>query len=347
MKKKKNDNDNRKPRGQTISGRTPDGRPRNMTESYPYDDAFRTVVTRLWRLVIGFLNAVYGTDMDIGLPITHCYNEHFITHSDGVQERKMSDSSFYVGDDKSHRHHWECQTCYDASIPARNLEYDLSIAMENVADGEDGLEMTLPDSLIIVLRRKGGIPDEAVVTIRTSRGSVEHPIRIIKAWDYTFDELAGRRMYLLMPFQAFRHEKDFKKLEQDAEKRAIFIEEYKAGIETMNRLYRDGELDWLEYSTLMEMTEKVMSHLATRHTNLRKETIDMIEGTKVRFETFEMYDKGLADGRAEGIAEGKAEGETSGARNTIASLIAKGRITVDEGAEELGITVEEMQAMLS
>ncbi len=56
--------------------------------------------------------------------------------------------------------------------------------------------------------------------------------------------------------------------------------------------------------------------------------------------TLYMRDKDIfEDGKAEGLAEGKAE--------AVLSMYLKGRITAEEAAEEMDITVDEFQILLS
>ncbi len=53
----------------------------------------------------------------------------------------------------------------------------------------------------------------------------------------------------------------------------------------------------------------------------------------------EGYEAGLTEGTKQGIEIGKEEGK----KQAIASMISKGLLTVSQGAEELGISVEELR----
>ncbi len=60
--------------------------------------------------------------------------------------------------------------------------------------------------------------------------------------------------------------------------------------------------------------------------------------------TLYMRDKDIfEDGKAEGLAEGRAEGKAE----AVLSMYLKGRITAEEAAEEMDITVDEFQILLS
>ena len=56
--------------------------------------------------------------------------------------------------------------------------------------------------------------------------------------------------------------------------------------------------------------------------------------------TFRDYDRenDLEEGRKEGIKEGRKEGEF----NTVYNFIKKGRMTIDEAASDIGMSVEQL-----
>ena len=54
-------------------------------------------------------------------------------------------------------------------------------------------------------------------------------------------------------------------------------------------------------------------------------------------------DDAYEEGRAEGREEGKEEGREEGTLPTLARLVARGRLTVSEAAEDAGMSVEEFE----
>ena len=54
-------------------------------------------------------------------------------------------------------------------------------------------------------------------------------------------------------------------------------------------------------------------------------------------------DDAYEKGRAEGREEGKEEGREEGTLQTLARLVARGRLTVSEAAEDAGMSVEEFE----
>ena len=54
-------------------------------------------------------------------------------------------------------------------------------------------------------------------------------------------------------------------------------------------------------------------------------------------------DDAYEKGRAEGREEGKEEGREEGTLRTLARLVARGRLTVSEAAEDAGMSVEEFE----
>ena len=49
----------------------------------------------------------------------------------------------------------------------------------------------------------------------------------------------------------------------------------------------------------------------------------------------------MLQGKAEGILQGKAEGLLQGKSEAVISMYKKGRITIEEAADELNISVDE------
>ena len=82
---------------------------------------------------------------------------------------------------------------------------------------------------------------------------------------------------------------------------------------------------------------------------LRK-ALDMIQSSKggkaVNERLLELQDRAIELGREEGHAEGRAEGLADGQRQTLLRLVQKGRLSVVEAAEELGVSEEEFQRLL-
>ena len=61
----------------------------------------------------------------------------------------------------------------------------------------------------------------------------------------------------------------------------------------------------------------------------------------------EGYEAGLAEGTKQGIKQGIEQGIEQGKRQMVVSMINNGKLTVTQGAEELGISEEELQRIVT
>lgn len=59
-----------------------------------------------------------------------------------------------------------------------------------------------------------------------------------------------------------------------------------------------------------------------------------------------IYNEGYSDGKNEGFTEGKAEGKIEGKTEGLFSLVQKGLITLEVAADELNLTVAEVEKMM-
>ena len=75
--------------------------------------------------------------------------------------------------------------------------------------------------------------------------------------------------------------------------------------------------------------------------------IDMTFETREELIRRDSLEEGIEIGRKEGIEIGKGEGRVEGKKQAIASMISKGLLTVTQGAEELGISEEELQRIVT
>ncbi|MBR3016360.1 MAG: hypothetical protein IKH57_04670 [Clostridia bacterium] len=90
---------------------------------------------------------------------------------------------------------------------------------------------------------------------------------------------------------------------------------------------KSGELPLHQMKSIVEMSKLVLRNIAKKYEKV-KEGVDAIMGGRVlEYESKMIYN----------------EGHTEGVLETLISLIKKGRLTVKEGAEEAGMTVEEFE----
>ena len=134
----------------------------------------------------------------------------------------------------------------------------------------------------------------------------------MKIKDYSLKELFDKGLYFLLPFYIFVHETQFGVYNEDNKQRKRLTEEYIMFMEQLEQAVTDGRLSVYECGTILDMSRKVLDHIAVKYGTVKKGVRDIMGGKVLDYETKRIYNAGKADGIAEGKAEGKAEGLLEG-----------------------------------
>lgn len=149
------------------------------------------------------------------------------------------------------------------------------------------------------LRSSESTPDSLQVEIATPGGTVEYPIPVMKSQRYTIDEIFEKGLLLLIPFYIFSHESRFHHYNQNPAERKRLTEEYQYIMETLEELTQAKQIDEYTKCTLIDMSKKVLAHIAKNYKNVR-EGVKMIMGGKVlEYEAKTIKNEGRQEGRLE------------------------------------------------
>ena len=99
------------------------------TGNTPYDDVFRTLLNDCSKLILPVINEIFGEHYTGEETIVFSPNEHFLNKQDGIEEERITDTSFQVVGKETKKYHWECQSTDDSSMLVRFFEYDAQIAL--------------------------------------------------------------------------------------------------------------------------------------------------------------------------------------------------------------------------
>ena len=83
-------------------------------------------------------------------------------------------------------------------------------------------------------------------------------------------------------------------------------------MEQLEQAVTDGRLSVYERGTILDMSRRVLEHIAAKYNTVRKGVGEIMGGKVLDYETKRAYNAGKADGKAEGKAEGRAEGLLEG-----------------------------------
>lgn len=203
-------------------------------DNTPYDDAYKTMLEKFPQLIIPLVNEQFHKDYPLDAKVENLNQE-----SHTKDQKIVADSVFKICE---HYYHVECQSNPDGTIAIRMLEYDFYIGMKQIKKNENGIyEVTFPQSCVIYLRHNSSTEDEMKVQVNIpGQITFTYAVPIIKAQEYSLDEIFEKKLFLLLPFYIIRYEK---LLKNQAGKN---VSEKKAEIERLVR----------EYETIVERMEQ-------------------------------------------------------------------------------------------
>ena len=295
----------------------------------PYDDAFRTMLNDCSPLLIPVINEVFGKHYDGTEAIVTYPDTHFLNQQDGVEDKRITDSTFSIAEDK---YLFECQARPDNSLLIRIFEYGTQIALDAGEIIGNRLIVRIPNTAILYLRSYKTTPDRMVVEIQTPGGSVEYDVLTLKIKNYTVSDLFEKKLYFLIPFYIFTHEGEFKKYNEDEAKLDELKQEYVDIMQRLDDAVQRKELPLHQMKSIVEMSKLVLRNIAAKYDNV-KEGVDAVMGGRVlEYESKTIYNEGIVQGRSEGILEGKLQ--------TLASLVKDNILTVTEAAKRANMTTD-------
>ena len=311
--------------------------------STPYDDVFRTLLNDCSKLIIPLINEVFGEHYTGNERIVFSPNEHFINQQDGEEYECITDTKFKIIGKETKNYHWECQSTADSSMAVRIFEYASQIALDEGEISANRLTVTFPHSAVLYLRSSKMTPDEMHIEIKTPGGSITYSIPVMKMQVYAIDDIFEKNLLFLIPFYIFTHEKELEEYDKNEDKLEILKQEYEGIKKRLEEKTVKGEIDEYTKCTITDMSKKVLEHLADKYENVKKGVGLVMGGRILDYEAKTIKNEGLREGRNEGRNEGLREGRKEAARN----LIRAGKMSLEEIAECVNLTLDELNVLVS
>ena len=306
----------------------------------PYDDVFKTLLNDCSSLIIPVINEVFGEHYTGKEEIVFSPNEHFINQQGGIEQERITDTSFKIIGLETKKYHLECQSTSDSSMLIRFFEYDAQIALD---DGEvDGstLTVTFPHSAVLFLRSNKNTPEKMKVVIQTPEGSTHYEIPVMKSMEYTIDEIFEKGLLFLIPFHIFSYEKMFERYNRDEGSLNQLKVEYEGIKNQLEELLEKGIIDEYTKCTVTDMSSKVLEHLTAKYENIKEGVKTVMGGKVLEYEAKTIRRAGLEEGRKEGRKEGLREGQKKGRAEVLFELVQKDLLSVENAASQLNLSEE-------
>jgi hypothetical protein len=111
----------------------------------------------------------------------------------------------------------------------------------------------------------------------------------------------------LVPFLLFNYEAKFKVYKEHPECMKELTEDLEQVVSRLEQLNMCHEIDVREYAMLIDMTKKVLEHIAKDYEIVKKEVKKIMGGTVLEYESKTIWNNAKAVGVAEGKAVGMAD----------------------------------------
>lgn len=301
-----------------------------------YDDAFRTMEGKCDDLVIPFVGHMFNENYGSDAIIRRLRNEHFVEHENGSEEKRITDSRFeIVYKEVTKKYHLECESKkYDGTILVRIFEYDSQIAKTSATNSLSELNVSFPNSGLLLLRSPQNAPESASINISVPTGEVvSYEVPIMKMSDYTIDDIFQKRLFMLIPFYIFNYEDQLSSIDRSKEELDNLLKVYGHLFDRLEMEQKIGNLSALSYSAIIKLTHSVAYKLTMKQNNVQKKVGEFMGGKILELPEFKIFEQGVLKGKEEGKVEGKAEGEAE-------------RKKLQAENDELRKELEELKALL-
>lgn len=223
----------------------------------------------------------------------------------------------------------------------RFFEYDSEIALLNSEIKDSVMTVHFPQSAVIYLRSNSATPDELKIIVKFPKGGYDgqYTIPIVKIENYTLDYIFKMGLWFLIPFYIFNYEKEFGEYERNEDKLLLLIEEYKSIKTTLDKAVENGKIDEYRKCMIIDMTKKVLMHLARDYESIKKGVEEVMGGKVLEYEAKTIYNNGREEGREEGREVGSYE--------TLIRLVDGNIISLKQAAEQVGMTETEFKEKIN
>lgn len=295
-----------------------------------YDGAFRTILHDCCKLIIPVINEIFGETYTGEEEVRFFPNEHFLDQQDEPDKERITDANFAIIGSMMKKYHLECESSPpDGKITIRLFEYDAQIALDEGKITEETLTVTFPNTAVLYLRAYQKTPDKMKYVIVTPGGTVQYDVPIMKVQTYSIDAIFEKELLMLIPFYIFSHEKSFSEYNSNEQKLEKLKAEYQNILERLDKLEQRGVLGAFDKRTIIELSGDVVRELTKKYEKVQKGVGDMMRGALIETEARTILNQGISQNQ----------------RETALRMLKRGKLTVEEIAEDTGLSITEVEQL--
>ena len=183
------------------------------------------------------------------------------------------------------------------------------------------MTVTFPNTAVLYLRTYKKTPDKMKYVIVTPGGTVQYDVPIMKVQTYSLDDIFEKGLLMLIPFYIFSHEKSFPEYNKNEQKLAELRAKYQEILDRLDKLEQQGVIGAFDKRTIIELSNDVIKEIAQKYENVQKGVGDIMGGA-------------LIETSARAIL-----------KETALRMLKRGKMTVEEIAEDTRLSVTEVQRL--
>ena len=264
-----------------------------INDNTPYDDVYRTMLNDCTELIIPVVNEMFLENYTGKEPVVLLPEIHFINQQDVNTKEKITDSCFEIRSELPRKFHIECQSTPDGSMAIRFFEYDSQIALDQGELKNHRLTLRFPHSGVLYLRHTSKTPDNMEIVLDTPGGMITYTITIMRIQNYSIEEIFQKKLLFLLPFHIFRYEADLKNYETSKEKLEELTQAYRMIKTRLDALCQNGEISEYVKCTIIDMTKRVIRHIAANYEQVRKGVNNEMGGKVLEHEAKTILKRGI------------------------------------------------------
>ncbi len=189
--------------------------------------------------------------------------------------------------------------------------------------------MTFPNTAVLYLRTYKKTPDKMKYVIATPGGTVQYDVPVMKVQTYTLDDIFEKGLLMLIPFYIFSHEKSFPEYNSNEQKLAELKAEYRIILERLDELEQQGVIGAFDKRTIIDLSGDVIKEIAQKYENVQKGVGDMMRGALIETSARTILNQGISQNQ----------------RETALRMLKRGKMTIEEIAEDTGLSVSEVELL--
>ena len=134
---------------------------------------------------------------------------------------------------------------------------------------------------------------------------------------------------MLIPFYIFSHENSFPEYNSNKQKLEELKAEYQVILERLDELERQEVIGAFDKRTIIELSGDMIKETAQKYKNVQESIGDIMSGALIETEARKILNQGINETK----------------RNAALNMLKRGKLTIQEIAEDLGLSVAEVEQL--